>query len=525
MSVAELIAAMRRPEIYPHRPPRVDLLQTHISYVFLAGDQVYKIKKAVRFSFLDFSTLEQRLHFCREEVRLNRRLAGDVYRGIVSIVADGAGGYRLDAEDADGALEYAVHMRRLPEDRLLDHLLANDQATPEMIDLAAARLAAFHRDAATGNDISANGSADALRAIMSDNFLGVRRFRGTTISAADDDAIQGFCGDFLQRETALLQRRQAGGRIRDGHGDLHAEHLCFADELIIFDCVEFNPRFRYCDVASDIAFLAMDLEYHGHEELADRLLRRYEELSGDRELAPLMPFYLCYRAYVRGKVGSLTSAEKEVSEAERREALDSARRHFALACRYVWRARPMLVMFSGLSGSGKSTIAAALAQRTGFTVISSDVIRKQLAGVPLESRPAEHGLDLYTAEQNARTYETMHQRCAQELACGRGVILDATYQRRAHRAIPRALATAAAVPLLMIECRCGEDEMRRRLHSRSQAGRGPSDADWGVHLEQRQQYEPFSTEEESLHLVIDTAQPVSPVVQAIESAMRRRLAF
>jgi aminoglycoside phosphotransferase family enzyme len=239
--------------------------------------------------------LERRRHFCHEEVRLNRRLAPHVYLGVVAICRAGAT-YRLGSEDDDAAVEYAVRMRRLPADRTLDQLLDRGEVSPAMIDQLARRLAEFHRRADAGPRVTANGDVAAIAAVLEDNYSGMRPFRGATIAAADDDAIQEFSRDFLRGQAPLFRRRQAQHRIRDCHGDLHSEHICFDGEPIIFDCIEFNPKFRHCDTASEIAFLVMDLDYHERPELARHLVSAYAVHADDPELPGLVPFYQCYRA-------------------------------------------------------------------------------------------------------------------------------------------------------------------------------------------------------------------------------------
>jgi hypothetical protein len=523
MALPPLIAAMLRPEFYPHRPAAVELVQTHISYVLLAGDQVYKVKKPVRFSFLDFSTLERRRHFCHEEVRLNRRLAPGVYRGVVAIVRDGET-FRLAPDAAAAAVEYAVHMRRLPAGRTLDQLLEHDQVIPEMMDALAIRLADFHRAADASPAVTANGDPAAITRILEDNFANARRFRDVTIPAADDDAIQAFTRAFLRNHDALFRRRQVEQRIRDGHGDLHSEHICFDDGVVIYDCIEFNPAFRYCDVASDVAFLAMDLAYHDRPDLAERLVMRYAAHAGDGDLRRLVPFYACYRAYVRGKVDSLKSVEEEVVLPERAAASSSARRHFALAYRFTWAYRPCLVVLMGLSGTGKSAIAEALRVRTGLVHLNSDVIRKQLAGLAPTARAPSAGYEagLYSPDMSARTYQTMFAAAAARLAEGHGVILDATFQLRQGRDTARGLAQQHRVPFLLIECRCSDDEVRRRLHQRAQRGTSESDADWNVFLEQRRRFEAFDSGEDADHLVVDTATPAERLAMDIEAALAAR---
>jgi aminoglycoside phosphotransferase family enzyme/predicted kinase len=522
VSLPALITAMLHPEFYPHRPDTVTLAQTHISYVLLAGDQVYKVKKPVRFSFLDFSTLTRRRHFCHEEVRLNRRLAQDAYLGVVAICQRGDA-FQLGDMDDPAAVEYAVHMRRLPADRMLDQLLDRNAATPEMIDALAARLADFHRAADAGPAVAANGDPAAIWRVLQDNYTNAQPFRGVTIAAADDDAIQAFSRSFLERHDTLLRTRQATGRIRDGHGDLHTEHICYRDGLTIFDCIEFNEAFRYCDVASDIAFLAMDLEYHGHPELAAHLVSRYAAYAGDADLERLVPFYQCYRAYVRGKVDSLKSVEEEVGPSERAAARRSAWRHFALAYRCTWAYSPCLVAIAGLSGTGKSAVAATLHARTGFAHLNSDVVRKRLAGVPATAHATgAYEAGLYTSAHSARTYRTMLADAAAQLAAGHGVILDATFQRRADRDAARTLAQTHGVPIVIVECRCSEEEVRHRLSQRAHRGDSPSDADWSIYLEQRRCYEAFGADEAADHLVLDTTAPTADLNATIEAELRRR---
>jgi predicted kinase len=390
-----------------------------------------------------------------------------------------------------------------------------------MIDTVADTLARFHRGADSGPEVTANGDPAAVWRVLEDNYANARPFRDVTIAAGDDDAIQGFARTFLARHDAWLRRRQEEHRIRDCHGDLHTEHLCFTGGgLVIFDCIEFNKQFRYCDVASELAFLAMDLDYHERPELAVRLLERYAEVAGDPELPRLAPFYQCYRAYVRGKVDSLKSREPEVGERERQEAEASARRHFLLAYRYTWAYQPGLVVICGLSGTGKSVVAAALARRTGYRIINSDVVRKQLAGLPATARRRggyEEGL--YSPERSAATYHAMIERAAQGLESGRGIILDATFQRRSDRDAARAVAVRAQLPFLLGECRCDEDEVRRRLQQRAQDSETPSDADWNVHVEQRRSFEALG-DDESGRVILYTAGTPEQLARKIEVALR-----
>lgn len=523
MSLPAPMRAMLRPEMYAHAPATVELVQTHISYVFLAGNEVYKVKKPVRFSFLDFSTLERRRHLCHEEVRLNRRLAPDVYIGVVAI-CETARAYRIGLEDDVHAVEYAVRMRRLPAHRMLDALLDRGAVTEAMIDVVARRLAGFHRTADAGPEVTANGDPAAIQAVLQDNYGGVRPFRDVAIPAADDDAIQTFSINFLRHNVSLFRQRQAQHRIRECHGDLHAEHICLDPEPVIFDCIEFSPRFRYCDTASEIAFLSMDLDYHGHSALARHLVAAYAAYADDADLPRLVPFYQCYRAYVRGKVDSLKSAEEEVEASDRERARRSAQRHFALAYRYSWAYSRALVVIAGLSGTGKSAVATALRTRIGFAHVNSDVVRKRLAGVVSGTRvPAVYAAGLYAPAHSARTYDAILAEAKEHLAAGRGVILDATCQRRGDREAARTLAATLGIPFVLFECRCPDEQIRQRLDQRQRRGAGPSDADWSVYVEQRRRYEAIRPDEAEGHVPLDTAAPLGAVVATVEQVLRQRL--
>jgi aminoglycoside phosphotransferase family enzyme len=308
------------------------MVQTHISWVVLAGPFAYKLKKPVALGFLDFSTLEKRHDVCRREVELNRRLCPWVYLGVLPIYAekDSASGGRT-------VVDYAVQMRRLPDDRMLDVLLERDQVTAAEIEAIADLLAGFHATAATGPGIDEHGATAAVRANVAENTRQTRPFIGRTLDARAWELVSGACARFLERRTTLFERRMAEGRIRDGHGDLHASNVCLTEPIAIFDCIEFNDRFRYGDVAAEVAFLTMDLELNGRPDLASAFVDRYVSASGDDGLRDVLDFYLCYRAYVRGKVESLSLDEPGFSAEAYESATLRARRYFALAERYAER--------------------------------------------------------------------------------------------------------------------------------------------------------------------------------------------
>ncbi|HZC47064.1 MAG TPA: AAA family ATPase [Candidatus Acidoferrum sp.] len=521
-----LVEAMMRPDFYPNSPERVEFKQTHISYVFLAGDFVYKVKKPVHFPFLDCSRLADRFHYCREEVRLNARLSPRVYLGVFAILKHGNSfmlGPEVPAEHPD-AVEYVVKMRRLPYDRMLDVLLAWSQADGAMIRAIAARIAKFHASAPSNHAWTYGSAAAICRAVIED-IAQDEAFIGHTLGKEQFTAIDGFCRAFITAHWRLLNDRALQGRVREGHGDLRAEHICLlGNEIDVIDCVEFSERLRYCDVASEIAFLAMDLDRLGAPRLADELVEAYAEISGDEELAVLVPLYKCYRASVRGKVESLRSIEREVGPTERERARQLAHKYFDLARRYARDASPALIVVCGLSGSGKSTVARALQHRKGFKAINSDRVRKRLASVaPHEHIRTDYGANIYSDRFSKLTYDAMLAEAESLLIDGCGAILDATFKTSADRQLALALAARRGVPVLFIECVVSEDEALRRLEQRASQKGEVSDATPEVYKKQCAEFQPIRELPPRCHLRIDTTRQREHLVGEIEEALGRLL--
>jgi aminoglycoside phosphotransferase family enzyme len=326
------VKALLKPEVYPHKPKKVELVQTQMSFVFLTGEYVYKVKKPVNLGYLDYTTLEKRHFFCRQELELNRRLCPDVYLAVVPIVEE-KDGLRLQGQGQ--AVEYAVKMKQLPQERMMDVLLLRGKVTPEMVARVAERLAGFHSKAETNQKIAAFGKLDVIRRNCDENFAQTEKYIGTSITIKEYQHIKNYTDDFVDSKGNLFDKRVREGRIRDCHGDLHAAHVCFSDGICIYDCIEFNDRFRYCDVASEIAFLAMDLDRYGQAGLSRHLVDTYVGLSHDEELLKLLSFYKCYRAYVRGKVACFMLDDPHISDEEKTSALAAAKRYFELAELYI----------------------------------------------------------------------------------------------------------------------------------------------------------------------------------------------
>ena len=469
LSIGALRDTLSDPAAYPYAPDQVEIVQTHISLVALAPPWVYKVKKPVSLGFLDFSTLEQRRHYCTEEVRLNDRLCPNTYEGVVPLV-ETEDGLRIDAaSEAGEVVEYAVKMRYLEPSQFLDARLARAEAPSADIDRLADRLCSFYRSRPVPPEVAAAGWIDRLRVSTDENFEQTASLVGTALSRPAYDALRYYTDRFYDQHAALLHRRRAGGYIVDGHGDLRLEHVHVTEERVaIYDCIEFNERFRHLDVASDVAFLCMDLDRCGYPALSRRLAARVADGLDDPDLQRLLPFYKSYRAYVRGKVDGMRAAEAEVAPDDRSRSRTQAHRYYQWALRYAVAGHPPLVVIvMGRSGTGKSTQAASLAQALGWAHVSSDRVRKQAAGVPLHERPDPATRELlYSPERTEETYRSLRQRAVERGRDHKGTILDATYSREAHRDALRTALRAAGIPYVFVELTAPDAVLRHRLSDR-----------------------------------------------------------
>jgi len=332
MDIFSLKKALFNPILYPDQPKEVRLIETHISLIFLTGNYVYKVKKPVDFGFLDFTTLEKRKYFCEQEVRLNRRLSPQIYLGVIKVTSDG----RQIFLDGEGEIvDYAVQMKQLSEEFLMNKLLEKGQVNSRMMERISEKLAHFYSIAETNGYIKSFAKPQRVKQDTDENFDQTERYVGITISKKVYEAIKERTNDFFKKHEEIFYQRIAEDRIRDCHGDLRLEHIFWGEEISIFDCIEFNERFRYTDVAADIAFLAMDLDYHERGDLNSPLIQTYMEKSKDRGLPQLLDFYKCYRAYVRGKVESFRLDDPSISEEEKKGAFQRAQRYFNLAHHYA----------------------------------------------------------------------------------------------------------------------------------------------------------------------------------------------
>jgi aminoglycoside phosphotransferase family enzyme/predicted kinase len=477
-----IFEAMARPDFYPHGVEKIRQRQTHISRVFLTGRFVYKVKKAVDLEFLDFTTLEKRRHFCRREVSLNRRLAADVYLDVVPITREKSG----FVAGGDGeVVEYAVKMRQLPDDASLLRKLQHKAVNTSDIKNLARILAHFYETTARSPEIDAIGSWDTVRYNCEENFRQSEPFVGDPLDGKMFAIVRAVTRAFLQRNRRLFQRRVENGKIRDCHGDLRSGHVYFTENgIAIIDCIEFNDRFRFGDVASDLAFLAMDLDYEGFGGISGALIDAYVRRAADKDAFTLLEFYKCYRAMVRAKVACLRAREIDPSQYAYRKTQREARRLLELAYRYaVAFNRPTIWVVCGLPAAGKSTLAAALAEALQCRVLRSDVVRKkQFAVDPDETVSADFQTGIYSREATALTYGKLTLLAQEEIGNGKPVILDATFGRRDQRLEITRLARDCDADYIFVECRAPlkvlEERLRRREHEE-----GVSDARLR-HLEQ-----------------------------------------
>jgi len=498
VETAAILTALTDPAAYPAPPAAITTIQTHASVLFFAGDRVYKVKKSVDLGFLDFSTLERRGHFCREEVRLNAALAPGVYLGVAPITRDAAGHIRI--RGGGETIEYAVEMVRLPADRLLDRIIGDDRVPPGMIDELVESLARFHAAAATGDGVNDYGETAAVTKKILGNLEQAAACTGEipdepapdspAISPALHTHLVRWSERFIAEHDDLLRARVAAGRIREGHGDVHAGNICLSGRgILIYDRIEFSPAFRCCDVAAEIAFLAMDFDARGRRDLAAQLVGAYGRATGDPVLAGLQPLYRSHFAAVRGKVASLRARDAAVEPAQRARAWTESAGYFNLAAGYTLPAA--LVMMCGLPGSGKSWAARAIADRLGARHLASDHIRKGLAGMPPTLRPSDgQKAGLYSRDMTDRTYAAMLAAAREQLRSGRTVVADANFPSQALRSPFLALARDLAVPLVLVHTDSRPETIRERMLARAADAAEASDADYGVYLAARARFEP-----------------------------------
>ncbi len=467
---------------YPHNPRQVQIIQTHASYVALVPPYVYKLKKPVDFGFMDFSSTKKRKTNAQSEVYLNRRLAYQIYLGVVPVLQDENG--NLQFHESRNApphkiVDYAVKMKLLEEEYFFPKMMEQDLITESHLNRIIQKLADFYLHQKPPQAISQFGTPDAVRENTHGNFSVLSDFIGETLTQPAFDAVKYFTDQFYECNEELFYQRMEEKRILDCHGDLRLEHIhLHPDRLSIFDCIEFNDRFRYIDQASDIAFLAMELDLAGRNEWGRLIINRLKDLLEDEALPRMTDFYKVYRACVRCKVESIKSRETEVVKTDREHSRKLADRHIKLALRYALAdSGPFVLIVMGPVASGKSTIAKNLANILGWKHMNSDVIRKEMAGLnPNEPSPGEMKSTLYSPENSKKVYQSLINSAKIAAKNKECIILDATFGNREFRSQAIKAFNQLEIPFCFTELSASEETLRERLQQREYATAEASDA-------------------------------------------------
>jgi aminoglycoside phosphotransferase family enzyme/predicted kinase len=509
-----LVAALRKP--LRHAPPpdelkavdelkppgEVELIETHISWVLLAGDLAYKIKKAVDLGFLDFRSLAERRRLCALELRVNRRTAPELYLAAVPIV----GNVDSPTIGGEGApIEWAVKMRRFDQRGLLDQVARRGELDDELIDALAAGVAGFHAAAAVAAADVAHGNAEAVAAPALENFAQLAPLASDTVRGTLD-RLSAWTHAEVARLAGVFARRKAAGRVRECHGDLHLGNIVLIDgRPVPFDAIEFNESLRWIDVANDVSFLAMDLMDRGLAAPAWRFVNGWLEASGDYDAVAVLRFYLVYRAMVRAKVAAIRAHQPGLDRSHVQRVDREFHEYLALAGQLAGELRPALILMHGLSGSGKTTVAQQLLERLGAIRVRSDVERKRLHGLAPQERSNDAlGAGLYAADASARTYDRLAAIAGEVLAAGYPVIVDAAFLHRGDRDRFRALAGRTGAPFVIASCVAGESTLRQRVAARAASGHDASDAGIAVLEAQLGAHDPVASDESAQAVSFDT---------------------
>lgn len=483
----DLVEALSVPDAYPRPVDEVQLLQTHISVLFFAGDRVYKLKKPVQLDFLDYTNVDERRRFCEDEVRLNRRISPRMYLGVLPVTREATGAIHLDGEGE--IVDWVVEMVRLPAERMLDALLDRGELDADQVQDIALVLARFHDRAMTGPSVNQHGLAPAVAELVDENIEQLEGLARRHPEALPESALaflRESTARFTREHRALMEERVAQWRIREGHGDLHAGNICLVDgEVLVYDCVEFDRSFRCGDVASDLAFLVMDLEHRGHGETADRLVDAYARITSDAHLRELLPFYKTHRALVRAKVELATAEDDGIGAEQRAEAVREARRYGQLAVGY--QLPTSLTLTCGLPAAGKSFLASHVSGRLRGALLRTDVLRKETG----DDSPSSdsHGGGRYTTAARGRVYRALHDRAVECLEDDRSVVADATFSRAEFRKPLVDTAARLEVPCHLVVVEVDEAVACERLRERGAKSGEPSDADFDVYRTEKQNFD------------------------------------
>ena len=511
----KIFQSMETSGFYPHPVSRIEQRETHISKVFLTGAYVYKIKKSVNLEFLDYTTLAKRNYYCHQETTLNRRLSHNIYLGVVAITFK-EGRYYLSGPGKP--VEYAVKMRQLPEDCSLIRMLKDGKVHYTAIEQLARMLADFYQSSATSEKITSFGSWETIRANCEENFGQMEKFSREMFNDRIFQVIHAATRSYLIRRQPLFQHRTENGKICDCHGDLRSGHVYFDDGIQIIDCIEFNERYRYSDIASDLAFLAMDLDFEGFPEMAEHLINFFAQYANDADMFVLIDFYKCYRAVIRAKVNCLRLENSNIGDWGRSRIRREIDRYMDLAYGYALQfTRPTLWVVCGMPASGKSTISNELSGILDINVFCSDLVRKELFGLkPHDFMDVPFEKGIYSKGAGSLTYGKLLLLAQEEIEKGDSVILDATFSNIHQRGEALRLAGDTDANIVFVECLSPVNLSKARLMKR-RTGSSISDARLR-HFEQfKKRFEPLNEIPDEIHIPIDTERPLQESIRKILS--------
>ena len=499
--ISRLLQNLQSRSLFDHRVDQFELLETHISWVLLTGQYAYKIKKPVNFEFVDFSSLSKRRFCCYEELRLNRRLAPDLYLDVCEITGS------IEAPVIGGpgpAIEYMVKMKQFDQCNLLGHLVSQKTISANQIRSLAKTIGDFHQRIDSAGLQSGYGKPEQIDRWVLQNFQQIRPLLPSPPQAGQLDRLENWTAERFQSLRQMMSERKRRAFIRECHGDLHLGNIALInDRLTVFDGIEFNPELRWIDTASEIAFLLMDLYDHGKPTLANIFLDQYLAVTGDYDGLAMLPFYLVYRALVRAKINLLTSARNSVTDVQHHSHLVRGNYQGYLDLALDFTARPPAVLYitHGLAGSGKSTLARQMAQRSGVVRIRSDVERKRMFGLAADQRTGSGpGSGIYTADATRDTYENLSMLAKKVLSAGYSVIIDAGFLQRWQRHMFQQLAEELDVEFAILELQAPVGELRRRVTDRWEKRRDASEATIEVLEMQLKQHQPLTSRERG-HLI------------------------
>ncbi len=484
-----LVKALQKPELFPHPVTRFEVIETHISVVLLTGSYAYKFKKPVNFGFLDFSTLAKRKHYCEEELRLNSRLAPELYLEVIAISA----GPKIGGDGE--VIEYAVRMCEFEQASQFDRLLDAGRLDPAYIDALGVRIAKFHAAAAVAGTDSGYGTPSAIQTPVDENFSQILDCIREAPDQSRLESLRNWTGETFRKRHSALQARKDGGFIRECHGDLHLHNIALVDdEPVAFDCIEFNDNLRWIDIISEVAFMVMDLDHRGQPGLASRFLNVWLEQTGDYAGISLLRYYLVYRAMVRAKVDCLRAHQEDIEDATREAILGDYHAYLALAERYTRPPTPELLLMHGLSGSGKTSVSQTLLEKLPAIRVRSDIERKRLHGLAIDAQTnSEVKQGIYDRAASERTYQHLKSLTDTLLDAGHNVIVDATFLQLSQLESFVELADTRSIRCTIIDCQAPESELRKRIAARKDKQRDASEAGIEVLENQLRDYQPLDT--------------------------------